>query len=122
MVPQFLIDLKDFISQPWPWWVGGLMIAFIMFVLIFFGKEFGISENFRTMCAADGAGDIAPFFKFERGSKGWNLLVAFWHQMNFQLMLAHYGMTRLLFMLLILHFFGQAAIASAGPTSPDFGR
>ncbi len=76
MVPQFLIDLKDFISQPWPWWVGGLMIAFIMFVLIFFGKEFGISENFRTMCAADGAGDMAPFFKFEWGSKGWNLLVA----------------------------------------------
>lgn len=76
MVPQFLLDLKDFISQPWPWWVGGLMIAFIMFTLIFFGKEFGISENFRTMCAADGAGDMADFFKFDWGAKGWNLLVA----------------------------------------------
>ncbi|MCB0569574.1 MAG: YeeE/YedE family protein [Phaeodactylibacter sp.] len=76
MVPQFLIDIKDFISQPWPWWVGGLMIALIMFILLFFGKEFGLSANLRIMCAADGAGDFADFFKFDWQSQGWNLMVA----------------------------------------------
>lgn len=76
MVPQFLLDLKDFISQPWPWWVAGPMIAGIMFLLLFFGKEFGISANFRIMCAADGAGDLNDFFKFDWASQGWNLMVA----------------------------------------------
>ncbi len=33
------------------------MIAIIMFILLWFGREFGISANFRVMCAADGAGD-----------------------------------------------------------------
>lgn len=76
MVPQFLFDLKDFISQPWPWWVGGLLIAMIMISLQYFGKEFGISENFRIMCAAEGAGEYSDLFKFDWESKGWNLLVA----------------------------------------------
>lgn len=76
MVPEFLIQIKDFISQPWPWWVGGPMIAIIMFLLLWFGREFGISANFRVMCAADGAGDFADFFKFDWQSQGWNLMVA----------------------------------------------
>ncbi|MDH3650812.1 MAG: YeeE/YedE family protein [Saprospiraceae bacterium] len=75
-MPQFILESRDFISQPWPWWVAGPMIALIMFVLIYFGKEFGISANFRVMCAADGAGDYASFFKFDWNSQGWNLLVA----------------------------------------------
>lgn len=76
MVPDFLLHFRDFISQPWPWWVAGPMIALIMFILIYFGKEFGISANLRVMCAADGAGDFADFFKFDWSSQGWNLMVA----------------------------------------------
>lgn len=76
MVPDFLIQLKDFISQPWPWWVAGPLIALVMFLLLWFGKEFGISANFRVMCAADGASDLNDFFKFDWQSQGWNLLVA----------------------------------------------
>ena len=70
------LELKDWISQPWPWWVAGPMISFIMFLLLFFGKEFGMSGNFRTMCAADGAGDYSDFFQFDWASQGWNLMVA----------------------------------------------
>lgn len=73
---DFLIAIKDFISQPWPWYVAGPMIAFIMFLLLYMGREFGISANFRVMCAADGAGEFADFFKFEWSKQGWNLLVA----------------------------------------------
>ena len=76
MVPDFLIQLKDIISQPWPWYVAGPMIVLIMFLLLFFGKEFGMSANLRIMCAADGAGEMADFFKFDWQSQGWNLLVA----------------------------------------------
>jgi uncharacterized membrane protein YedE/YeeE len=76
MVPEFLLQFKEFISQPWPWWVAGPMIALIMFILIFFGKEFGMSANLRIMCAADGAGDFSDFFKFDWQSQGWNLMVA----------------------------------------------
>lgn len=76
MVPQFILDIINFISQPWPWWVAGPMIATIMFILLYFGREFGISANFRVMCAADGAGEFADFFKFDWQSQGWNLMVA----------------------------------------------
>ena len=73
---ELLLEIKDFISQPWPWYVGGPMIAFIMFLLLYMGREFGISANFRVMCAADGADEMADFFKFDWGKQGWNLLVA----------------------------------------------
>lgn len=76
MVPDFLLQLKDFISQPWPWYVAGPLIALTMFLLLWFGREFGISANFRVMCAADGADDYADFFKFDWASQGWNLMVA----------------------------------------------
>ena len=34
MAPEFLLQLKDWISQPWPWWVAGPMIALVMFILM----------------------------------------------------------------------------------------
>ncbi len=72
---NFLLQVKDFISQPWPWWLAGFMIAFIMFALMFFGKELGISANLRTMCAAEGAGKFADFFDYDWTRDGWNLMV-----------------------------------------------
>ena len=64
-----------FISQPWPWWVAGPMIALILFILLFLGKEFGISGNLRTMCAAEGAGRFSDFFNYDWEKDGWNLMV-----------------------------------------------
>ena len=52
------------------------MIALIMFLLLWFGKNFGMSENFRVMCAADGADDVNEFFKINWRDQEWNLLVA----------------------------------------------
>ncbi|MCB0526114.1 MAG: YeeE/YedE thiosulfate transporter family protein [Saprospiraceae bacterium] len=76
MVPQFLIDFRDWISQPWPWYAAGPMLALIMFILLWFGHEFGISDNFRLMCAADGADEMNEFFKINWQAGEWNLLVA----------------------------------------------
>ena len=69
-------QIHAFISQPWPWWMGGIVIGFTLLILFRFGKEFGLSANLRTMCAADGAGSYADFFAFDWGKQGWNLMVA----------------------------------------------
>ncbi len=65
----------DWIFEPWPWYVSGPMIAFIMFLLIMVGKSFGMSSNLRTMCTICGAGNKAEFFKFDWKSQKWNLVV-----------------------------------------------
>lgn len=62
------------LSQPWPWYVSGAMIAFVMFLLIFFGKGFGLSSNLRTLCSMCGAGKTCDFFDFDWKGQRWNLL------------------------------------------------
>ena len=73
---ETLLQLQQFISEPWPWYVAGPLLAFIMFILLYFGHEFGISDNLRLMCAADGADEMNEFFKIDWKSGGWNLMVA----------------------------------------------
>jgi uncharacterized membrane protein YedE/YeeE len=73
---EFVENAIQFISQPWPWWMGTFVIGFALFFLFYFDKEFGLSANLRTMCAADGAGDYADFFNFDWEKQGWNLMVA----------------------------------------------
>lgn len=64
----------DFIMNPWPWWFSGLIIASIMFFLLFFGKSFGFSANLRTMCTIAGAGKRVKFFDFNWKTQSWNLV------------------------------------------------
>ena len=65
----------EFISQAWPWYVAGPAIALILFLLTYFGKNFGMSSNLRTLCTIGGAGKFADFFKFDWKSQKWNLIV-----------------------------------------------
>jgi len=65
----------DLILQPWPWYVAGPLIALIMFLLIFMGKQFGMSSNLRTMCTICGADGKASFFDFDWKAQKWNLIV-----------------------------------------------
>ena len=60
--------------NPWPWWFSGIIISSIMFLLIFFGKTFGLSSNFRTLCSIAGAGKKVKFFDFDWKSYRWNLV------------------------------------------------
>jgi uncharacterized membrane protein YedE/YeeE len=66
----------EFISQPWPWWVAGPMIALIMFTLIYSGNSFGFSSNFRNICSILGAGKSCDFFDFDWKKQAWNLVFA----------------------------------------------
>jgi len=65
----------EWIYEPWPWYISGPMIAFIMFLLLMMGKNFGMSSNLRTLCTLCGADKAADFFKFDWKSQKWNLMV-----------------------------------------------
>ena len=66
----------NWIYEPWPWYIAGPMIAFIMFLLIMVDKSFGMSSNLRTLCTMCGAGKKTDFFKFDWKAQKWNLIVA----------------------------------------------
>ncbi|WP_431163018.1 YeeE/YedE family protein [Flagellimonas beolgyonensis] len=63
------------IYQPWPWYVAGPLIAFLMAILILMGKKFGMSSNLETFCSIGGAGKFVDYFKTDVKSKRWNLFV-----------------------------------------------
>ena len=65
----------NWIFDPWPWYVAGPLIALTMFILLFAGKQFGMSSNLRTMCSIGGAGKVSDFFKFDWKAERWNLMV-----------------------------------------------
>lgn len=65
----------EYILQPWPWYVCGPLIALVMYLLLYFGKTFGMSSNLRTLCAIGGAGKRTPFFNFNWKAQRWNLVV-----------------------------------------------
>ena len=65
----------EIIFQAWPWYVGGPIVALLMIFLILLGKSFGVSSNFRTICAALGGGKNCDFFNFNWKAQSWNLLV-----------------------------------------------
>ncbi len=62
----------DFILQPWSWYMSGIVIALVMFLMLYFGKVFGVSSCFRTICAACGAGKSIKYFDFDWKSQLWN--------------------------------------------------
>ncbi|WP_207509912.1 YeeE/YedE family protein [Telluribacter humicola] len=66
--------MLELVRQPWPWYTSGAVIAFVMVLLLFFGKSFGVSANLRTICTACGAGKSVKFFDFDWRSQTWNLL------------------------------------------------
>ena len=64
----------EYLSKPWEWYVVGPLITIVMLSMFYFGKTFGVSSNFRTICALGGAGKVADFFKFDWKSQIWNLV------------------------------------------------
>jgi uncharacterized membrane protein YedE/YeeE len=64
----------EFITQPWPWYVAGPLITFVMFLLFYYGKKFGVSSNLETICAMGGFGKIHEHFNFNWKKNSWNLM------------------------------------------------
>jgi uncharacterized membrane protein YedE/YeeE len=66
----------EFLSQPWPWYVAGPLIGLIVPALFLLGgKQFGISENLRHICAATVPANL-DFLKYDWKAGIWNLTFA----------------------------------------------
>tara|TARA_R110002049_G_scaffold58113_5_gene158420 strand:+ start:1178 stop:1735 length:558 start_codon:yes stop_codon:yes gene_type:complete len=65
----------DYILNPWPWYISGPLIAFVMALLLYFGKTFGMSSNLETMCSIIGADKFSSYFKIKLSDHKWNLIV-----------------------------------------------
>lgn len=63
----------EILFQQWPWYVAGPIITLVMFGLLYFGKNFGMSNNLRTMCTIGGANKFVDFFKIDASKQYWNL-------------------------------------------------
>lgn len=66
--------MLEILQQTWSWWFSGILIAGIMFLLLFFGQSFGFSANLRTICSAAGCGKKVKFFDFNWKGQLWNLV------------------------------------------------
>lgn len=64
----------DFIFQPWPWFIGGPLIALSLFLYFYFGQNFGASTNFETLCTMAGAGKVSDYFKKDWKQRDFALL------------------------------------------------
>jgi len=65
--------MKEFLQQPWPWYIAGGLIGLIVPILLLLGnKHFGISANLRHACAACFPANI-NFFQYEWKKEAWNL-------------------------------------------------
>lgn len=71
------LSLLEWISQPWPWYISGSIIALTMVLLLFMGRSFGMSATLRAACSAMGAGKRVRFFDFNwKKTQTWNLVFA----------------------------------------------
>jgi uncharacterized membrane protein YedE/YeeE len=68
--------MKEFLSQPWPWYIGGPLIGLMVPLLLFLGnKTFGISSSLKHICAACIPGRI-EFFQYDWKKEIWNVIFA----------------------------------------------
>ena len=64
--------MLEMLKQPWPWYVGGILIGLIVPALLILGnKHFGISSSMRHACAACFPANI-KFFKYDWKKEIWN--------------------------------------------------
>ena len=64
----------SFLQQPFPWYIGGPLIAVNLFLLMYFGERFGLSTSMKTTCSALGAGSKIPFFNYNWKEETWLLV------------------------------------------------
>lgn len=66
----------DFVSQAWPWYISGPMIALVMFFLLWAGGRFGVSSSLETLCSIAGAGKRIQLFDVDWKKNIWNVVFA----------------------------------------------
>ena len=67
------MQVIDWLSQPWPWYVSGPLIGLTVPALLLSGnKTFGVSSSLRHICAACLPANIS-FFQYNWKRESWNL-------------------------------------------------
>jgi uncharacterized membrane protein YedE/YeeE len=70
------MEIYEFFRQPWPWYIAGPLIGLTVPLMLVFGnKHFGISSNFRHVCAAIIPSGL-PYFRYAWKRESWNLVFA----------------------------------------------
>jgi uncharacterized membrane protein YedE/YeeE len=64
----------ELITQPWPWFIGGPLIALVLFLMFYFGKAFGVSTTLETLCSVGGAGRLSEHFKIDKKQNSWRFV------------------------------------------------
>ena len=65
-----------FIFEPFAWFVGGPLIAISLVLYFYFGKNFGTSTDFETLCTLAGAGKFSDYFKKDWKERDFGLMFA----------------------------------------------
>ena len=65
----------EFLKYTWHWSIAGFLIGLVLLLLTYFGKNFGMSSNLRSLCSMTGIGKRVAFFDWNWKSKRWNLVV-----------------------------------------------
>lgn len=64
--------MLNLLSNPWHWSIAGVLIGLTVPILLLIGnKTFGLSSNFRHVCAMCFPANI-PFFKYDWKKEIWN--------------------------------------------------
>lgn len=66
--------ILEFVSQPWHWAVSGAAIAFMVFLMTWLGRKFGISTSFEVACSLMGAGKRTNYFQRNFKDDIWRVL------------------------------------------------
>jgi len=64
----------EILRLPWHWSFSGIMIVFVMFLLIYFGKRFGVSSSFKAICSMAGGKKSIDYFNYDWKSHSWLLM------------------------------------------------
>lgn len=66
--------MTDWLFQPWPWYVSGIIIGMMVPLLLWIdNKSLGISSSMRHVCAIAVPAKI-PFFSYDWRKHIWNLI------------------------------------------------
>lgn len=65
----------DWLYAPWPWYVAGPLIGLMVPLMLVIGqRSFGISSNFRHLCAMNPAETMKPeYFRYNWRTSNWSL-------------------------------------------------
>ncbi len=72
-ISNYFETFLQFVSQPWHWSVGGVLLALIVFFMTWMGQSFGVSTSFKALCSVAGAGKRVPFFNINIKQEYWRL-------------------------------------------------